>query len=216
MYRRFRRNIDIKRVKRFRRMILFLLLIAVIIFIIIEYRIRPIMENIIENKSNRLATLSINNAITEIIENNNITYNELSTIQRNDEGEIIAIESNIAQINKLKSIITLAIQDNFDGVNEYEIEIPIGTLLGSEIFVGRGGNIKVYVSMSGTTLTDIVSTFESVGINQTKHSIIVNITASIDVTTPSYQDTINITTSIPLAETVIVGDVPNLYAQNAV
>lgn len=202
-------------INKFRKIILFLLILGIAIIIFFECQIRPIMKGIVENKSSRFATLSINNAITQILNDKNITYNELSIIQRNDSGEITAIEANVNQINKLKSDITLAIQENFDNNNEYKIQIPIGTLLGSEFFVGRGGNITIYISMSGTALTDIKSEFESVGINQTKHSIIVNITASIDITMPSYKNTINITTSMPVAETVIVGEVPTFYAENS-
>lgn len=200
-------------IKRYRKIMLFLLALAIILLVLFECQVRPIMKGIVENKSSRLATLSINNAITEILDNEDITYSELSTIQRNANGDITSVEANVAEINKLKSDITLAIQKNFDSANEYKIKVPIGTLLGSEFFVGRGGEITLYVSMSGTALTDIISKFESVGINQTKHSIIVNITASIEVTMPSYKNTINITTSMPLAETVIVGEVPTLYVQ---
>lgn len=203
-----------KKRRKLSKLIFLFLFLAIIIFIIFEQRVKPIIINIAENKSQRVAALAINNAITEELKNKNIAYDELSLIQRNESGEIIAIETNVTAVNQLKADITLAVQSLLDDNINYEFTVPFGTLLGSDLLVGRGANITLYISISGNALTDIVSNFESAGINQTKHSINVEITANINITMPSCHDTITIVTTVPLAETIIVGDVPVLYSES--
>ena len=76
-----------------------------------------------------------------------------------------------------------------------------------------GPKISSKISLCGSVITDITSEFDSSGINQTIHRIVVKINSDVSVMLPSFTTTVNVNTSICIAETVIVGIVPNTSAQ---
>ncbi len=132
-------------------------------------------------------------------------------IERAESGQILAVTTDMNQMNQLKASILQRVQEQLG--EHLDTGVPLGTLLGSELLHGRGPNIPVRLSLSGNVTADFESTFESAGINQTKHRICLRVHASIySFLPPAYNGTTEITTDIPVAETVIIGEVPQLMA----
>ena len=203
-----------RRKRRFPKFLFILILIITAFFIFLEIRVRPVINGFAEVNAKSLATSAINRSVAEILEENEITCEDLENISYAN-SRITAINSNTVNVNKLKSAITLRIQKNLSDIKNREIHIPIGSLTGCELLHGRGFSIPVNISMSGNVNTDFISSFEQGGINQTVHTLSVKVSADISVRTPNGYTKTNTETSVLIGETVIIGEVPSgiLYSQ---
>ena len=191
-------------------LILFFILAAMAVFL--EMELAPVMRSLTENEAKRTAANAIHNMVQEELQSGQINYNDLVNIERSSAGQILAITTNMSEINLLKSKISTAINQKL-GQDHIEVGVPIGTLTGNDLLHGRGPQVPLMVTLAGNVDTDFKSSFESAGINQTRHQIYLEIHTSIYSFIPGIDTTTDITTNIEIAETVIVGEVPELYAQ---
>lgn len=179
------------------------------VFIFLEFRLKPVSESISEIQAKAIATEIINQSVADVIDENNITCEQLETLSFSPDNRITAISSDTIVANKLKNAVTLRIQDNISGIKNRCIDIPLGTVIGGELLSGQGPSIPLFISLSGNVGSDFESAFESGGINQTVHKLSVNINAEITVLMPLGSYSTNVCTSVLIGETVIVGNVPS-------
>lgn len=180
--------------------------------IIIDLRLRPIIKTVASNKAQTVSIHAINEAVLQELDDSNIKCSDLVVIERADDGKIIALTTNSRLVNQLKSKISVAIQEKLSQSETNEMSIPLGTLFGAEILSGWGPSIPLKISISGSVVTEFTSSFCDAGINQTKHQIYLNIHTKINALVPGYPAATNVDTNIEVAETIIVGNVPNVYA----
>lgn len=201
-----------KRRKRDKKIkILFFVIIVIFVVVFIDNQLRPMVKQIAENTANRVSVQAINEAITEVLEAEGIRYEDIVSINNLSDGEISSITTDIVKVNMLKSAVNSKIQEKILDSKYKEIKIPLGTLTGSEILAGRGPKINVKIKLHSNVVTDLESTFSQAGINQTLHQLKLNVSASIFIEIPGYTTSANINTNFQVAETVIVGRVPNSY-----
>lgn len=176
-----------------------------------ESQLRPIIKHAGKNALKNELTLLLNEAVNEALQSENILYNDFITVNYNDNGKITAIITNTIFVNDFKAMLSQNIADTVSDCGDFNLLVPWGTLLGSEIFSDRGFELVVESSTYGFAVTDIYSSFESVGVNQTLHKIYVEITLSATAYIGNYKVAETINSRVPVAETVIVGDVPSAY-----
>ena len=172
-------------------------------------RIRPILLELALSQTSNQITAVIDNAIAEQA----VAYNDLVTLERSESGDIVALSSNLAQANILRAQLLDAALDALDGLKTKEFEIPLGTVLDWDLLSGLGPNVKVRILYTGTASAEFENSFSTAGINQTRHQIIFKIDATISVLLPGRQYNETVSTSVCVAETVIVGKVPETYMQ---
>ncbi len=181
------------------------------LFFLIDIRIRPVIEKTAEYQSRLLAVRIINSAVYNEISAENFQYDNLINLCYDDEGHISSIETNMVNVNKLKTMSAKIINDEIDNINEYDLNISLGTVSGIKMLYGKGPSIPFYAEPCGYVDTSLISSFEEAGINQTLHRIIMHIETVISAIIPGYTSEISIKTDFVIAETVIVGEVPNSY-----
>lgn len=199
-----------KRQKLGLKLIAFALLIIGIL-ILIDMRVRPIIEKTTIYQSKILATRIINDAVYNELSNEDFGYSELVTVVYNDNGAITSIESNMVNINRLKAKITKSVNDELEYLDSQDLSISLGTISGFSSFYNQGPLIPVTVRPEGYAETSLISAFESAGINQTLHRILVEINVDISAIIPGYTASAVVETQFIVAETVIVGSVPDSY-----
>lgn len=187
------------------------LLIFIILFVILGVQLRPIIKGITENEAKKMATNCVNSTVAELLSKSGISYNDMVSIERDNNGKILAITSNVVKMNELKSQILMAVQREL-GNQENEVGVALGTLLGNDLLHGRGPRIPLKITLSGNVTGDFKSNFEAAGINQTRHQIYLEIHMSVYSFIPGFNTMTDVKTDVPIAETVIVGDVPQMYA----
>ncbi len=189
------------------------LIVTAIICVTTDIRLRPYVKAVAEDSAVNLAMSSINTAIEEVIAAERVTYDMLAIVDRDGSGRVTSVKTDALKMNLLKSKVGNKIKDRIDEIKEHKIYVPLGVLLGSDLWSGMGPKISSKISLYGNVVTDITSEFKSSGINQTIHRIVVKINANISVMLPSFTTEVKVSTSMCIAETVIVGIVPNTSAQ---
>ncbi len=192
-----------------------LILIVLITIGIFLFRLEPLITDfaISNAKSDLLNTA--NKSVISVLENSNVTYDNLSHINRDKNNKITGIEVDTKNINLLKSKISVLIDKEILKKEIYIVKIPLGTLISNEYFGGFGPKIKFYSQLSNGCRVDFKSSFTSTGINQTRHRIIINVTLSGVILILNKHSNFSVSTSYIAAETIIVGTVPKTYASLA-
>lgn len=202
------------RIKRKRHIGLKLIAVGLIlagIILLVDLRIRPIIEQTAIYQSKILATRIINDAVYSQLDDEEFNYGSLVTVVYNGDNEITSIESNMLNINKLKAKINNSVNNELTDLDNHDLSISLGTISGLTSFYNQGPLIPVKVKPEGYVETLLISSFESAGINQTLHRILVQIKVDISAIIPGYTASGAIDTQFVIAETVIVGNVPEAY-----
>ena len=174
-------------------------------------RMRPLLESLATTRVSNTVNRIIFEAVNEAIQNGDISYERLISLEKDNEGKITAVHSNMAAFNRLQAQILDIILAKIDQVSARELSIPIGTLTGSALLAGRGPRIRVRMESVGSSTARFNNRFESAGINQTKHQIILEVEVSVAILLPGFTTATKVSTAVTVAETVIVGAVPDTY-----
>ena len=193
--------------------LLALLTALVLLAIYVDIQLHPIVRAFGENQARYAATRVINEAVTQVLTNDPVAYDELVKTLRDEAGGIVSVEADVGRINRLKAELTTAILERLEQEEPLEMHVPLGNLLGGDWFNGRGPRIPLRVTVSGTAMTAMHSAFTSAGINQTNHTITLEVQAQIVTAIPGYMTTQEVTTSFVVAETVLVGEVPDSFTE---
>ncbi|HIS68326.1 MAG TPA: sporulation protein YunB [Candidatus Gallacutalibacter stercoravium] len=201
-----------RRLGKASRWFLFLSAVLVVIAVLLDSQLRPLVQTMAASQMKQLANTAINEAVQQEITALGVNYDTLVTVQRDEQGKVLALNTNTVKMNELKSKISLAVQQEMLKSEEREISVPLGTLLGNDWTRGIGPSIPLHLSLSGGVFTDFESNFTAAGINQTKHQISVSVRMVLYVLIPGCSTSTEVETSVLIAETVIVGEVPGVYA----
>lgn len=147
----------------------------------------------------------------DAIRSGSIGYEQLISFEKDVDGNIEAVHSNMAACNRLQSEILDIILERISQVSARELSIPVGTLTGSALLAGRGPRISVRMESIGSSSARFRNEFTSAGINQTNHRIILYIDVSVSVLLPGFTAATKVSNAVTVAETVIVGSVPETY-----
>lgn len=200
-----------KAVIKFSFIILSILIVFISGYIIFEKRLDDIIQDLAENTVKAKAGIIISTAIYEEVESDNITYDKLVAFEKDSQGKITALKTNIIEINRLKAKLTMKILDSLENMDSAELGIPLGSVIGGDLFNGKGPGLKINVIPVGSIEAEIIGEMTSAGINQSRHQIMMKVKANLSILTSVSRLETEIETHVCIAETVIVGDVPGNY-----
>lgn len=206
--RRHRKRWGRKR-RRFFVFLLFVLCTFVTFTIIFETRIRPVISQVAMAQAQSVAVSAINEEVNRIIASERLQYGDLAILQMDQNSRISAVTADIVEINRLKSEFARCIQAKMRTIDKMIIRIPLGTLISNGILTGYGPRVPVRLTSIGRAVVDIEDSFLEAGINQTRHEIHLSVTAKMSVLMPGGSTVAEIQTEIPIAQSVIVGEVPD-------
>ena len=199
--------------RRLLAVLLCLVLVAVLLFIYFQRNVTRVLISISEATMRASTTVAVNDAVYYTL-SDNMRYDDLVTIERDGAGNIVAVAANPLKINKIARDTASISQSNLKNLSLNGIPVPLGALTGIEAFAGLGPSIHFRIIPVSSVSCGFSSTFESVGINQTKHSIYLNVIADISIVMPSRTENFAVTTDVLVGESVIVGNVPDAYLQS--
>ena len=203
------------RLKGRRETIVFRIVVAILIFSIItvvtDMKMRPIIKTVGGNALKNSLSNVLDGAINDIVDDLGIKYSNMVSIQKNDEGKIVAITLNATYINAYKTEIADKCSDRLSQFNEAIVSVPIGSLFDIAIFNGKGFMVESNATIYGFAVTDVISEFQSAGINQTRHIIYLEVKASAHAYMGLCYLNETVDETIILVETIIVGEVPESY-----
>ena len=186
-----------------------IIVLIVSLYYFTESRIRPTVFEMSEITARFIATQVINDAVGNVIANEK--YRDLAIIIKDNSGKIAGVHANTIEINRIAGETTKAVQTALENIGSRSLKIPISNVFSSQIFANTGPRININILPAGSVKVDYYTNFESAGINQTRHKIYLTVSTSIRIIAPLTVNSIDVTTNVPVSETIIVGDVPESY-----
>lgn len=194
--------------KRKRVLMLILIIIAFFAALItinqsIEPKVRDICRYYCKSEINQI----ISSSVYEVINTYEIDYDDIA-VKLFNGSKITAVDVRTENVNKIKTEIAKAVNKNIETKSENEILIPLGNVSEFFIFSGKGPEISIKFLPESSVSTHIVSDFSSAGINQTRHTVSINIRVEAIAVLPTENINLDITSNCILAESILIGDVP--------
>ncbi len=140
-----------------------------------------------------------------------VKYEDIVAIHKDKEGKIVLIQPNTVVLNRVIANTIEAVSYSMRQMNEDSVSVPLGQLSGIRLLAGAGPEMTVRVVPSSEVHVDLQNKFEQAGINQTRHLIYLVIDSKMRIAVPYLSDEVDVISTIPLAETIIVGEVPSSY-----
>ncbi len=177
-------------------------------FIYADICLRPVVITMAQHRIQSLVTRAVNNAIIMVMDETDIKYDDLVEIVKNETGEIVSINYNSMNINKLRSSLVRAAIEHTQKVPATNVYIPVGNMTNIDILQNKGPKLKFTITPSSYVEADVESIFNHTGINQINHQIFINIKVTANALIPNYSTSVVSENKVCVAETVIIGKVP--------
>ena len=189
--------------------LLVLALLAAVVSLL--WHLKPVMTSMatarVSNTVNRIVSAAVNEAVAD----GEIDYQNFVIFDKDDTGHITALRSNVAEVNRMQGRIADEILLRLSEISTSELEIPLGTLTGSALLAGRGPSLFVRMQAVGSASATFRNQFTAAGINQTRHQIFLDVDVYMSILLPGMKTSTKVSNEIAVAETVIVGGVPDTY-----
>lgn len=202
-----------RRIRAFFRLILILATASGILFLMFRSRYQQIIRELAQTQIKNTTSDLTNDAIAKQISDGIIQYDRIVYFEKDLDGRITALKTNMSEINRLKTDILNIINDEILALDTSDIGIPWGSLFLPEFLSGRGPAIPVHILSIRNSDATFASTFSQAGINQTLHQLTMLVSVDVAVLVLGQTSNFTITSEVVVAETVIVGDVPNTFLQ---
>ncbi len=189
--------------------VIFALLLALTVAVVLH--MKPVVVDLATARTSNAVNRIVVAAVNDAVDSGRIDYEQLVDFDKDADGHVTALRSNMAAFNRLQASIADDILQRMAEVSSTDLAIPIGTLTGSPLLAGRGPCLRVRMQSVGTATARFDNQFSSAGINQTRHRIILNVDVHVSILLPGLTTYTKVSNEISVAETVIVGGVPETY-----
>ncbi len=191
--------------------ILFLIALLVLIVIVLNFHFYPTIVTIANAEMTNRINKLVNSAVNEYMLINELSYSDYIKLSYNSEGDVVSLEANTVKLNVTCSQILDLMLEKIKTMQIVEEKIPLGAIFGTNLDSTLGPELTVKIQLSQSVSGCIESKFEERGLNQTHHKIVFSIEVRGSAIMPNGRKKIKIATYIPLAETIIVGRVPDSF-----
>ena len=202
--------------RRIRRILYFLLAAFLTVslgFLMLRSRYRDVIRDLAETQVKNTTSDLTNDAIAKQIDEGIIQYDRIVYFEKDLDGRITALTTNMSEVNRLKTDILHLINDEILALDTSDIGIPLGSLFLPELFSGKGPSIPVRILSIRNSDASFASSFSQAGINQTLHQVAMIVSVDVAVLVLGQTSSFTVNSEVVVAETVIVGDVPSTFLQ---
>ncbi len=191
------------------RWLLLVMIVCIVVFVLFRAKYHTTIRQLAETQVKNSTSDLINDAIDSKIEKGDIQYDRIVYFEKDLNGRITALKTNMAEVNRLKTTILNLINDEILALDTQDLGIPFGSLILPEFLSGKGTLIPVKILAIRNSDADFVSKFSEAGINQTLHQINMNVSVDVSILVLGNTESFTVTSQVVVAETIIVGQVPN-------
>lgn len=202
-----------RKVRSFFHICLCVLAISIICILFFRSRYRDIIRELAETQVKNTTSDLTNDAIARQIADGIIQYDRIVFFEKDLDGRITALKTNMSEVNRLKTDILNIINDEIMALDTSDIGIALGSLFLPELLSGRGPVIPVHILSIRNSDASFVSNFAQAGINQTLHQLTMLVSVDVAILVLGQTGSFTVASEVVVAETVIVGDVPNTFLQ---
>lgn len=189
--------------------------VAVTIIHVLGLRLRPLAAAAAKTQAENTVTRLVEETVLSDLSQCGVGYGNFVHVERDPTGFITALTCDMAAMNHLRGQLLESVLEELEGIRVSDIQIPLGSLLDLDILWAKGPCIRVRSMSVGTVSAEFESEFTSAGINQTIHRIWLQVEVPLELILPNDRVETAVSTRLCVAETVIVGQVPDAYLQTA-
>lgn len=193
--------------------LVFIMILSLLMLAVFRIRYHDAIRSLSETQVKNATSDLINDAIDRQIDLGNIHYDRIVYFEKDLDGRITALKTNMTEVNRLKTAILNLINDEILALDTTDITIPIGSLLLPEIFSGRGFGIPIQILSIRNSDASFQSYFTEAGINQTLQQLTMDVSVDVSVLVLGKAESFTVSSQVVVAETIIVGQVPDTFFQ---
>ncbi len=201
------------RLRKLFRTVIILMILSLLLLLIFRTRYHSTIRSLAQTQVINSTSDLINDAIDKQIETGNIQYDRIVYFEKDLDGRITALKTNMSEVNRLKTAILNIINDEILAIDASDIGIPIGSLFLPEFFSGRGVQIPVHILSIRNSDAGFESYFTEAGINQTLQQLTMNVSVDVSILVLGRAESFTVNSQVVVAETIIVGQVPDTFLQ---
>lgn len=202
-----------RRIRRLLQLLLVILVAVFLGFLMLRSRYRDVIRDLAETQVKNTTSDLTNDAIAKQIAEGIIQYDRIVYFEKDLDGRITALKTNMSEVNRLKTDILNLINDEILALDTSDIGIPLGSLFLPELFSGKGPAIPVRILSIRNSDATFASKFSQAGINQTLHQLTMVVSVDVAVLVLGQTSSFTVNSEVVVAETVIVGEVPSTFLQ---
>lgn len=176
-------------------------------------RIHPVLVALAETRVSNAVTEAVNEAVGNSIVAKHISYNDMVTMETDAAGRVSVLTSNLERANLLRTELLSWVLRAVSDLSSEDFSIPFGNLTGVSLFSGHGPTVTIRVLSTGTASAAFEHSFTDAGVNQTLHRIMLAVDVTVQILLPGETRELPVSTQVCVAETIIVGEVPNTYLE---
>ncbi|MBM6896357.1 sporulation protein YunB [Pseudoflavonifractor capillosus] len=198
---------------RFLVLTLLLCLLILLLFEFFSNHLRPVVETVAVSEATNLISVAVANVVEQCMQEQGLGYDDLMEIRQTQEDGIVTVTGRTTVISQLKSEIIQSLVAQLETLDAGQLGVPLGNLTGWMLFSGLGPKLRVSIDSVGDVTAQVRNYFESAGINQTHHQVLMDISATVHLFIPGEITSVTVEDTVCLAETILIGKVPDNYIQ---
>ena len=179
--------------------------------LLVEQNLTRVVLSLAQAQARALAVRILNEAASELLAAGEVTYDSLMHVTADGAGQVRLIQANTPEMNRLAAKASLLSQEKLRAAGDQAVHIPLGSALGMTLFAGAGPRVEVRILPVGSVHAEFHTDFQTAGINQTRHRVTLMLTARVQLVIPTGAKTVEATTQVAMAESIIVGEVPETF-----
>lgn len=185
-----------------------LLMLAVLIAL--EQNLSQTMLDMAFAEAYSMAVETLNRAV-KLVTENGVEYADLMDAHLDAEGRVTMLRADTMRMNELAAETALEAEEKLNNAENQFVNIPLGAALGIRSLSGFGPRMSVQILPIGAVHASFDTEFESAGINQTRHRIFLTLRATVSLIIPTGSQVVEVESTMPIAESIIVGLVPDSF-----
>lgn len=157
-----------------------------------------------------MAVETLNRAV-KLVTENGVEYAELMDATLDAQGHVTMLRADTMRMNELAAETALKAEQELNSIDNQFVDIPLGAALGVKSLSGFGPRMSMQILPVGAVHASFDTEFESAGINQTRHRIFLTLRATVSLIIPTGSQLVEVESTMPIAESIIVGGVPDSF-----
>ena len=199
--------------KRWKFLLFTILCLLIWSFFALRAWLWPVVLSLARTQVINTASDLINDAILEQIMEGQIQYDRIVYFEKDLNGRITALKTNMAEVNRLKTETLNLINDEILAQDTEHLGVPLGSLILPEFLSGKGPQLPVKILAIRNSDANFHSHFTEAGINQTLQQLSMDVILDVTILVLGQTETFTVSSQMVVAETIIVGEVPATYLQ---
>ncbi len=192
-------------------MLLACLLLIAFAVLLVERNLTQVVLSLAQAQARAMAVQVLNESAAELLSTGAVTYDSLMHVTTDGNGQVKLIQANTPEMNRLAAQVSLLAQSRLQETRDQAVRVPLGSALGMTLFAGAGPKVEVRILPVGSVHAEFHTDFQTAGINQTRHRVSLALTAQVQLVIPTGAQTVEATTQVAMAESIIVGEVPQTF-----